>query len=384
MAAISVAERVAKERGQALGRSVGFQVRMEHRQPRAQGGILYCTAGILLQRMTHDRALRQFSHVVLDEVHERDVMADLILVILKQVLPSRPDLRVVLMSATLNASVFSEYLGGCPTLHIPGFMYPVVGHYLEEVLALTDYSMEEGWRHAEEPRAGAPPATRAPAVLTPALVERMVEEQGLGPRVAASLLHPKAEDLCIDLVANLVSHIHRDMPEGAILVFLPGWEDINSLSALITSSFMLSNVSVLPLHGSMNPTDQRLIFERPAAGTRKVVIATNIAESSVTIDDVVYVVDCGRAKMKMFDPAKNFATLQPEWISRANAKQRMGRAGRLRPGHVYRLYSRAREAAMEEFMVPEIRRSRLENVILKILVGRKRHCTPPHPGAGLH
>ena len=118
----------------------------------------------------------------------------------------------------------------------------------------------------------------------------------------------------------------------------------------------------------MSPNDQRLIFEKPAPGNRKIVIATNIAESSITIDDIVYVVDSGRAKMKMFDPARNFATLQPEWISKANAKQRAGRAGRIGPGHVFKLYSRAREESLQEFMPPEMMRSRLENVILKILV----------------
>jgi ATP-dependent RNA helicase DHX36 len=346
VAAISVAERVARERGEQLGRSVGFQVyflyfvfrifqsvfqvRMEHKLPRLQGSVLYCTAGILLQRMASDRGLKQFTHVVLDEVHERDVMADLILAILKQELPRRPDLRVVLMSATLNADQFSAYMGDCPALHIPGFMHPVEPHYLEHVLQMTGYNVEEGTRYDEEKEArpGAPRVEER-SLLTPGLVEQLRQEQGLSPGTAASLLHPKAEQLNVDLVATLVSHIHATQPPGAVLVFLPGWEEISSLSSLLTSAFILPNVTVLPLHGSMSPTDQRLIFEKTAPGNRKIVIATNIAESSVTIDDVVYVVDCGRAKMKMFDPVRNFATLRPEWISRANARQRMGRAGRL-------------------------------------------------------
>ena len=148
-------------------------------------------------------------------------------------------------------------------------------------------------------RSSGRPSLPEETVLTAALVEQLRKEQGLSAATVASLLHPKAEALNIDLVAALVSYIHASQPPGAVLVFLPGWEDISSLSALLTSSYILHNVTILPLHGSMNPTDQRLIFEKPTPGTRKIVIATNIAESSVTIDDVVYVVDSGRAKMKI-------------------------------------------------------------------------------------
>ena len=265
--------------------------------------------------------------------------------------------------------MFSSYLGNCPTLHIPGFMHPVKTHYLEEAFQLTDYSVEQGLQYSESDQGRSTVRVKDdPPVLTPEIVEQMRLEQKLSSTTVASLLHPKAEALNIDFMAALVSHIHTTMPPGGILVFLPGWEEISSLSSLLTSSYVLSSVSVLPLHGSMSPNDQRLIFEKPAPGNRKIVIATNIAESSITIDDIVYVVDSGRAKMKMFDPARNFATLQPEWISKANAKQRAGRAGRIRPGHVFKLYSKAREESLVEFMVPEMMRSRLENVILKILV----------------
>ena len=133
VAAISVAERVAHERGERVGEGVGYQVRMDNKLPREQGSIIYCTTGILLQRMQSDRTLKQFTHVILDEIHERDIMADIILVIIKEILPARPDLKVVLMSATLNATQFS-YLNNCPVLHIPGFMYPVTTFYLEDVL----------------------------------------------------------------------------------------------------------------------------------------------------------------------------------------------------------------------------------------------------------
>eukprot|EP00092_Neocalanus_flemingeri_P037030 GFUD01040313.1.p1 GENE.GFUD01040313.1~~GFUD01040313.1.p1 ORF type:complete len:850 (-),score=282.83 GFUD01040313.1:55-2604(-) len=365
VAAISVAERVANERGERVGEVVGYQVRMDHKLPREQGSILYCTTGILLQRMQSDRTLQQFSHVILDEIHERDIMADLILVIIKQVLPTRPDLKIVLMSATLNATQFSNYLDSCMTIHIPGFMYPVTTFYLEDVLEMTDYNVSSSMDHRD-----IPPSSQVEdkTVLTEEVIKQLIADRHLSATTLASLLHPQAESLNLDLIATLVAHIHTNKSPGAILVFLPGWEDISYLAGLLTSSFHLPRANVYPLHGSMSPQDQKLIFDRPQPGFRKIVIATNIAESSITIDDIVYVVDSGRAKIKMFDPIKNFATLQPEWISQANAKQRMGRAGRLQPGVVYKMYSKARQETLQEYMAPEMIRSRLENVILKIKV----------------
>jgi len=363
VAAISVAERVAAERREQLGGSVGYQVRLDHKLPREAGGILYCTTGILLQRMQSDRSLKQFTHVILDEIHERDVLADVIMVILRQVLPERPDLRVVLMSATLNAAMFSDYFNNCPVVHVPGFMFPVTAYYLEEVLQMIDFTIVDA---IEDDRGNVKKAETR--VLTQEIVDKLQIDLKLSQRTADNLMHPMAESLNLDLVATLVSHIHETEPVGAILVFLPGWEDISSLAGLLSSSFHLSNALVLPLHGSMSPADQKLIFDRPREGVRKIVIATNIAESSITIDDVVYVVDSGKAKIKMFDPNRNFATLQPEWISKANAKQRAGRAGRIQPGKVFKLFSRTRDESLADYMAPEMVRSRLENVILKINV----------------
>jgi len=364
VAAISVSERVANERGERVGDVVGYQVRMDHKLPREQGSIIYCTTGILLQRMQSDRTMKQFTHVILDEIHERDIMADIILVIIKEVLPVRPNLKIVLMSATLNANQFASYLGGCPILHIPGFMYPVTKFYLEDVLEMTEYNMSFSPDHDRK----TPTLSVEKTVLTEELVQKMILDKHLSPSTLSSLLHPQAESMNLDLIATLVAHIHTTQEPGAILVFLPGWEDISYLAGLLTSSYHLPRANIYPLHGSMGPQEQKLIFDRPQPGYRKIVIATNIAESSITIDDIVYVVDSGRAKIKMFDPKKNFATLQPEWISQANAKQRMGRAGRLKPGVVYKMYTMARENTLQEYMAPEMIRSRLENVILKIKV----------------
>jgi len=174
-----------------------------------------------------------------------------------------------------------------------------------------------------------------------------------------------------ELIAELVGHIHREKGEGAILIFLPGWEDISKVNKMLTdrdSRLALDgrDARIYPLHSLMPTASQREIFERPPKGVRKIVIATNIAETSITIDDVVYVVDSGKIKMKNYDPKLNVATLKPEWVALANARQRRGRAGRVQPGICYHLYTKAREMTLEQFVVPEMLRTRLEEVILQI------------------
>jgi len=350
VAAISVAEWVAKERGEPIGTSVGYQVKMDSKLPRHQGSMLYCTAGILLQRLQSNRRLESFTHVILDEVHERDVMTDIVFVLLKEVLRKRSDVKVILMSATLNGSQFSQFFNDCPVLHVPGFMHPVQSFYVKEVLEMINYQpLMELTRDEDD---------------FEAFKQSLREIRDGGDSEVADI-----QDYQVNIIAALVETLHRGDQEGGILVFLPGWEDICRLVRILEDiGLPLQDALILPLHGSMSGDEQRLIFQPPFGGKRKIVIATNIAESSVTIDDIVFVIDCGRAKMKMFDPTKNFATLKPEWISKANSTQRKGRAGRLRPGKVFRIYSRRKEETFREYMLPEILRTRLENVLLKVKI----------------
>ncbi|KAK8785293.1 hypothetical protein V5799_008337, partial [Amblyomma americanum] len=155
--------------------------------------------------------------------------------------------------------------------------------------------------------------------------------------------------------------------EGAILVFLPGWEQISELNKRLTSDPSLRGSSlIIPLHSMMPTVNQRQVFNRPPPGIRKIVLATNIAETSITINDVVYVIDCGKIKMSNFDVESNLATLDAEWVSKANAQQRKGRAGRVQPGVCYRLYTSWRDSQLEAYQLPEMLRTRLETLILKI------------------
>ena len=383
ISAISIAERVAEERGERVGgssSSVGYQIRLESRLPREKGSILYCTTGVVLQWMRSNPDLEGYSHIVLDEIHERDILSDFLITVLKDVLKRRKDLKVILMSATLNADLFSRYFGGAPTINIPGFTFPVEEFYLEDVLEMTRFRIAgrqapaQKWHaHTRRGKDKAQGMRDYEDFIGPYL--RDLQSRGTySAETLESLSFAESEEINHELIATVVHYIHTTKEDGAILVFLPGWDDISKVNRLLTEDRRYSlmadggNVQIFPLHSLMPTASQKSIFSRPPVGTRKVVIATNIAGTSITIDDVVFVVDCGKIKMNNFDVKNNLSTLKPEWVSLANARQRRGRAGRVQAGFCYHLYSKAREMTMTQFMVPEMLRTKLEEVILQIKI----------------
>ena len=323
-----------------------------------------------------------FSFPVLDEIHERDILSDFLITILKDLVVQRSDLTVILMSATLNADQFSRYFSDCPMTNIPGFTFPVVEHYLEDVLELTQFKIDgptfqqrnrppqAKWhKHTARGRNEERKANDYEDMIGPFL--RDLESCGrYSPATIRSLNSAASEEINVELVAALVGKIHSSQADGAILVFMTGWDDISKLHKLLSedAKFRLHGVQLHPLHSLMPTANQRAIFARPPPGKRKVVIATNIAETSITIEDVVYVIDCGKIKMTKYDAEANIATLQPEWVSLANARQRRGRAGRVQPGVCYHLYTRAREMTLSQFVQPEMLRTRLEEVVLQVKI----------------
>ncbi|KAK0172162.1 hypothetical protein PV328_005512 [Microctonus aethiopoides] len=373
ISAISVAERVAAERGESLGKSVGYQIRLEKILSRDYGSILFCTTGLLLQFMQSNPALKGYSHIILDEIHERNTESDFIITLLKQVIPKRPDLKVILMSATLNAETFSKYYENCPNIHIPGFTFPVDEYYLEDIIKWTRYKFPPPQKmpvnykkHLKNFKDMQENSKTFSEFIEPAL--RQMEAEKIYPYwVINELRNPNSEKLSLELIQQLLEYICECKDPGAVLVFLPGLMDISNLSKNLLSSgrFPPHKYAIYPLHSRLPTTDQKLIFEKPPPGVRKIIIATSIAETSITIEDVVYVVDCGKMKLARFDVIKNIETLEPEWISLANAKQRRGRAGRVKPGECYRLYTRAREMTFDQYPTPEMLRTPLEEVILQ-------------------
>ncbi|CAL7947300.1 unnamed protein product [Xylocopa violacea] len=376
ISAISVAERVAAERAEKLGKSVGFQIRLEKILPRDKGSILYCTTGMLLQFLQGDPALKEFSHIILDEIHERSTESDFILALLKLIIPKRPDLKVLLMSATLNSERFSQYYGGCPMIHIPGFTYPVEEFYLEDILMFTGFTFpaapaipQDYRKHTNKFKQVRQKRDEFHDVIDP-YARQLIAEKKYPKQIIDQLRNPYSEMMSMELIEELIRYICRTKEPGAILVFLPGMMDIIKLNRMMLESgqYPQSQYIIYPLHSRMPTVDQKLIFSEPPHGIRKIIIATSIAETSITIEDVVYVIDCGKTKFGKFDVQKNIQTLEPEWVSVANAKQRRGRAGRVKPGVCYHLYSKAREMVLDQYPLPEMLRTRLEEVILQIKI----------------
>ena len=389
ISAVSVAERVADERGERCGEansSVGYQIRLEKKLPRQDGGsILYCTTGIVLEWMAGgevSKCLHGVSHLIIDEVHERDLHTDFLMTIVKDTLKARPEFRLVLMSATLNANAFSSYFGA-PSINIPGFTYPVKEFYLEDVLEMTNFRIEDKTFHSRPHKSPYHKHTKKGKdmihrdreykdFIEPFL--RDISSSGAySQKTVQSLSSPSCEDINTELVANLIHYIHNQKDDGAILVFLPGWSDISEVNKLLTNNSRFKfqdprSVDIHPLHSMMPTMNQRKIFNKPSKGVRKIVLATNIAETSITIDDVVYVIDTGKIKMTRYNARDNISTLLPEWVSLANSRQRRGRAGRVQPGICYHLFTRAREMTLDQYTLPEILRTRLEEVILKIKI----------------
>uniref|UniRef100_A0A3Q2CIP5 RNA helicase n=1 Tax=Cyprinodon variegatus TaxID=28743 RepID=A0A3Q2CIP5_CYPVA len=329
ISAVSVAHRVAHEMGPHLKHHIGYQVRLESRPPENSGGsMLFLTVGVLLKKLQSNPSLKGISHVVVDEVHERDVNTDLLLALLRSSLKENPDLRVVLMSATGDNQRLAEYFGGCPVIKVPGFMHPVKDRYLEDV-------MREMGRSAQ--------------------IQRRVNEG----------LEEASPDL--DLVADVIEHIDRHGEPGAVLCFLPGWQDIKGVQQKLEEKtrFSSGNHMIVPLHSSLSVADQQLVFQKPKAGQRKIVLTTNIAETSITIDDIVHVVDTGTHKEQNYDQRTKVSCLDTVWISHSNVTQRKGRAGRCQPGQSYHLFPRKQLESMTLFPVPEILRTPLESLVLQ-------------------
>uniref|UniRef100_A0A2P2KT91 RNA helicase n=1 Tax=Rhizophora mucronata TaxID=61149 RepID=A0A2P2KT91_RHIMU len=375
ISAMSVSERVASERGETLGECVGYKVRLEGIKGR-DTHLLFCTTGILLRRLLVDRNLKGITHVIVDEIHERGMNEDFLLIVLKDILPRRPELRLILMSATLDAELFTSYFGGAPILHIPGFTYPVQAHFLENILEMTgyrltpynqidDYGQEKMWRTSKQ----APRKRKSQIASAVEDALRVADFKAYSPHTRESLSCWNPDCIGFNLIEYLLCHICENEKPGAVLVFMTGWDDISSLKDKLQLHPILgdpSRVLLLTCHGSMASSEQSLIFDEPEHGVRKIVLATNITETSITINDVVFVLDCGKAKETSYDALNNTPCLLPSWISKVSAQQRRGRAGRVRPGECYHLYPRCVYNAFVEYQLPEILRTPLQSLCLQI------------------
>ncbi|KAF8910089.1 P-loop containing nucleoside triphosphate hydrolase protein [Gymnopilus junonius] len=356
ISAISVAARVSEERIE--DGSVGYAIRGESKQGK-NTKLLFCTTGVILRRLSTGDTLQDVSHIVVDEVHERSIDGDFLLLELKELLKKHPTLKVILMSATINHETFVRYFDDAPLLTIPGFTHPVTDKYLEDVLSVIDYR---------------PPAVRAvrgKKGMTAQELRQDYESEGIVGSVADAIQNIiRSEKIDYELIATLVNHIIAIADDkGGILIFLPGVNEIKQSLESIKKSIHDKNAVILPLHANLSNDEQRRVFQPTKSW--KVIAATNVAETSITIDDVIYVIDVGRVKETQFDPETNLSSLVETWVNRAAARQRRGRAGRTRPGVCYKLYTRKQEKSMEKFPVPEILRVPLESISLSVKAARE-------------
>ncbi|KAM9793208.1 ATP-dependent RNA helicase DHX29 [Syngnathus typhle] len=390
ISAMSLACRVSQELGCQDGPGsksslCGYQIRMEN-QSGEWTRLLYCTTGVLLRKLQHDRHLSNLTHIIVDEVHERSVQSDFLLTILKDVVSRRADLRLILMSATADCHKFSNYFNRCPVLNIPGRTFPVEVFHLEDIVEETGYVLEKDSEYCQKVlEEEVSVAVTQKGGKTLQHQEVIVRDSSpcwdLGPdldhfssRTRQVLQYMNPNKINMDLLVELISYLDKAPQftalDGAVLVFLPGLAHIQQLFDLLSSDKRFKDKNryrIVPLHSTLSSKEQAAAFTLPPAGVRKIVLSTNIAETGVTIPDVVFVIDTGKTKENKYHESSQMSSLVETFVSKASALQRQGRAGRVRNGFCFRLYPKYRFDSFMEYSIPEILRVPLEELCLHIM-----------------
>lgn len=320
IACISLSKRVAFENHSEEGAEIGYQIRFAKSKSK-KTKITFITEGLILRQLNTDPLLSAYNVIILDEVHERHLSCDFLLGIMRCLLLKRPiDLKLILMSATINTQLFSSYFDDCPTIEVPGRLYPIQLHY---------YPVFQEVQFAKSGK------------INPAPYLKMLQ---------------------------IIDAKYPSTERGDMLVFLNGMSDILAVAeALKPYAAESKKWIILMLHSSLAVEAQDLVFDIAPEGVRKCILSTNIAETSVTIDGVRFVVDSGKMKEMSFDSNCKMHRLQEFWISKASAEQRKGRAGRTGPGICFRLYSQKDFDEFDLYSTPEIRRVPLDYLLLQMI-----------------
>ena len=316
IAALSVSEFISKQLGTKYPGLVGYKFRFEDKTD-ATTKIKIMTDGILLQEMKLDPWMSRYSVIMVDEAHERSLNIDFVLGLLKRILAERKDFKVIVSSATMNAEAFSRYFDGCPIVTIDTQVYPVT------------------------------------MIYDPPIIE-------------ASTSNDNAIDALLSKIESIIDRVIDSREDGDILVFLPGEKIIKDAMLRLQSAPFRNRIHVIPLYGRLPKEEQEKVFSNPPFGRKKVVLSTNIAETSVTINGITTVIDSGLAKLNFYSPRTFTSSLIESPVSKASCNQRRGRAGRTCPGTCYRLYPREDFETREEYTTEEIYRTDLSEVVLRM------------------
>ncbi len=316
IAALSVSEFISKQLGTTYPGLVGYKMRFEDKTD-SSTKIKIMTDGILLQEMKLDPWMSKYSVVMVDEAHERSLNIDFVLGLLKRVLQARPEFKVIVSSATMNAEAFSTYFGNCPIVNIDTITYPVSVIY--------------------DP-----------------------------PAIPASTSSPAARDALLNKIESTIQRVLSNKVPGDILIFLPGEKIIKDCMQKLYKSSFSRKIHIIPLYGRLAKEEQERVFDSAPLGKKKVIISTNIAETSVTIPGITVVIDSGLAKLNFYNPRTFTSSLIETPVSKASCNQRKGRAGRTQEGTCYRLYPRKDYETRQMYTLEEIFRTDLSEVVLRM------------------
>ncbi|ANB12516.1 putative helicase [Sugiyamaella lignohabitans] len=342
ISAMGVAQRVADERDTPIGEQVGYVIRGESKVSN-NTKLRFVTSGVLLRMIQTDPegALQGVSHVVVDEVHERSLDSDYLLILLKRICKANKNLKVILMSATVDPKLFINYFDNkVGYTHIEGRTFPVEDHFLDDVIRQTQY-----------------------------IPRSLEDDEDISPNDIGRIIVALKGGVEYDLIVKLINQIHSNLgsDKGSILVFMSGAAEIDKCISTINNSSNGYSYYALPLHASLTPAEQRRVFPAAPAGKRKIVVSTNVAETSITIPDIVAVIDSGRVKETVYDPQSNVVKLVDNWASQAAVTQRRGRAGRVQKGTCYKLYTEnIQQNEMLPRPAPEMARAPLEQLYLSV------------------
>ncbi|XP_078051873.1 ATP-dependent RNA helicase DHX30 [Augochlora pura] len=317
ISAVSLAYRIASEREEGVGETVGYHVRLNNSIPPSMGSILFCTTGIILRKLQYNPTLNGVSHVIIDEAHERTLQIDILLNLMKKLLRVKPDLKLIIMSATVNTELFQQYFQ-CTTIEIPGKMYPVETNFIEDIEKKTRIKMGYCYDEAKIP----------------------------------------SEELI-----QLIAWIMKNKSPGGILLFVPGWREIQHLMDTL-KKLRPRNVHIVPFHSKLTYAEQEEVFKPVPDKVWKIILATDIAETSITIPDVKYVLDTARKRDVIWNANLSMSNIMTHWVSKANISQRKGRAGRVAPGESYHFITKEMYNKLREFPEPEIRRTSLDQAVV--------------------